>query len=223
VSFRAARCETRIEARRTVTCGSSLLSSGGGGGLNEREAGAMLDVTIADGEAPARQEQESQRRVAIHESGHCICANWFDPPIPIISATVEANPRAQVIISRYPRCETRGWDLAMFAQSGPAAEQFMCGQIDDLLDVEMRHYEQAKRYLVADHYPSQNITAALACVRRSADWLVRTGWGQRGIRRVAEALLDRGTLTGAEVRAICGDPRDTRAADWRREAGPAPR
>ena len=35
--------------------------------------------------------------------------------------------------------------------------------------------------------------------------------GQRGIRRVA---LERDTLTGEDVRAICDDPRDTRAADW---------
>jgi len=40
---------------------------------------------------------------------------------------------------------------------------------------------------------------------------VRTSWGQRGIRRVAEALLERGTLTGEDVRAICDDQRDTRA------------
>jgi len=30
----------------------------------------------------------------------------------------------------------------------------------------------------------------LACLRRSAAWLATTGWGRRGIRRVAAALLD---------------------------------
>jgi len=68
-------------------------------------------------------------------------------------------------------------------------------------------HERAKRYLVMDHYRLE----AIKCLRGQAAWLVRTSWGQRGIRRVAEALLERGTLTGEDVRAICDDQRDTRA------------
>jgi hypothetical protein len=36
--------------------------------------------------------------------------------------------------------------------------------------------------------------------------LARTGWGRRGIRRVAAALLERGTLDGDAVSALC-EPR----------------
>ena len=43
---------------------------------------------------------------------------------------------------------------------------------------------------------------------------MRTSWEQRGIRRVAEELLERSTLTGEGVRAIWDDPRHTCAADW---------
>ena len=90
-----------------------------------------------------------------------------------------------------------------------AAGELFCGPIEDEAVVRGDH-ERAKRYLVMDHYRLE----AIKCLRGQAAWLVRTSSGQRGIRRVAEALLERGTLTGEDVRAICDDPRDTRAADW---------
>jgi hypothetical protein len=168
--------------------------------------------TSENREALVRPEHELMWRTAVHEAAHCVCANWFSPPIPIIRATVERRPIPQVTTGKYPRHEMSGWCGALLTWSAVAAEQFLCGPpIPDL--VISSHRDRVQHFLTVGGFRTDR--EVIECLHRQAAWFVRTPWAQRGIHAVANALIERGTLDGAEIRSLCGDPHDTVAADWR--------
>jgi plasmid stabilization system protein ParE len=80
--------------------------------------------------------------------------------------------------------------------AGPAAEELFCGPIEDGSD--RADYEMAKHYL-ARRFGPLHLAAEIARLRDAARRLVRTAWAQHRIRLIAEALLQRGTLTGDEI------------------------
>jgi hypothetical protein len=82
---------------------------------------------------------------------------------------------------------------------GPAAEQLFCGSIEpgsDRSDIAM-----AREHL-ASRIERWRIAAEMVRLRGSAERLVATAWAQARIALIAAALLERGTLSGADIAAI---------------------
>jgi hypothetical protein len=88
------------------------------------------------------------------------------------------------------------------ALAGAAAEQLFCGSSRS----GRRDDEVARRYLAEAASPA-GVEAEVASLRAWAAWLVRTPWGRKRNRLVAEALLVHGTLDREAVKAICGSRR----------------
>jgi hypothetical protein len=168
--------------------------------------------TIENREALVRQKQELMWCTCVHEAAHAVCANWFDPPIPIVSATIEYNPYPRVITGNHAHDDMWGWRGALLTWVAVAAEQqFFYGDPIEAV-VLHSHDERMRRFLVAGGFRTD--PEAIEFLHGQAAWLVRTPWAQHRIRLVAEALLERGTISGAVVCVLCGDPRDTSASDW---------
>jgi hypothetical protein len=182
------------------------------------DAERAADGTMSDDIEALRQQerewQQWQRCTAVHESGHCIAAIWVAPPIPLIRASIQHDPVPQVTIGAYPRHEHWGWWLGLFTLVALAAEELFCdGPIED--SVVRSHDQRARRYLVIDNYCA--CPEAMESLHNQARWLVRTPWARRGIERIATALVARGSLSGDEIRSLCGDPHRTTGADWKVE------
>jgi hypothetical protein len=82
---------------------------------------------------------------------------------------------------------------------GPEAERLFCGSIEpgtDATDLDM-----ARRFL-GDRLGPLQLAAEIERHRASAERLVRTTWARRRIAVIADALLARGTLSGADIAAI---------------------
>jgi hypothetical protein len=144
---------------------------------------------------PVRPASFSER-AAYHEAGHCAAALAYG--IPIISVTIDADI-PHLHWGRYRAQHDAGLEcMVTLCLVGPAAEAYFCGSIEDgadRFDIEM-----ARQHLVRRFEPLL-IAAEIARLRDAAERLVRTPWAERRIRLVAEALLQRGTLSGEE---ICG-------------------
>ena len=140
---------------------------------------------------------DSWRRTALHEAGHAVAAMTF--AIPIISISiVAAVPHLRR--ARYqPRHDAGLESLVVMCLAGPAAEQLFCGSIES--DTDRTDIEMARRYLAQRLQPVQ-IAAEMMRLRGSAERLVRLPWAQRRIERIAAALLERGTLSGADIAAL---------------------
>jgi hypothetical protein len=132
-----------------------------------------------------------RQRTVYHEAGHTAAALAYG--IPIISVTSIRIPRT---------CTGAGLEcMVTLCLAGPAAEAYFCGSIEDgadRIDIDM-----ARRYL-ARRCDQLRIGAEIARLCDAAEHLVQTTWAQQRIRLVAEALLARGTLTGADIDALPG-------------------
>ena len=116
--------------------------------------------------------------------------------IPIISVTIDKDT-PHLHRGRYRAHHDVGLEcMATLCLTGPAAEAYFCGSIEDCAD--RIDHEMARRHLARRFGPFEN-GAEIARVRDAAERLVRTPWGEQRIRLVAVALLQRGTLTGEQI------------------------
>ncbi len=131
---------------------------------------------------------------AWHEAGHCAAAIAY--AIPIISVTIDDDvPHTHR--GRYRPPHDCGLEcMVTLCLAGPAAEQYFCGPITDGGDQIDR--AMARDYL-AQRFDALQIGAEMAPLGDAAARLVRSAWGQQRVRQIAEALLDRGTLSGVDI------------------------
>jgi hypothetical protein len=135
-------------------------------------------------------------RRAYHESGHAIAAIAYG--IEIISVTI-SDDQPHLHRGRYRPSHDAGLEtMVTLCLAGPASEEFFCGPINgsDRIDLEM-----AREYL-ARTVDALRIGVELARHREAAERLVATPWAQDRIRVIANALLERGTLSGTDVAAL---------------------
>jgi len=90
--------------------------------------------------------------------------------------------------------------MATLCLAGPGAEKEFCGPIDDGSD--RVDYEMARDYLSRHVANLLHAAAALARYRDAAQRLVRSPWAQQRIVAIADALLQRGTLSSEEIHQI---------------------
>jgi hypothetical protein len=132
-------------------------------------------------------------RVAYHEAGHCACAIIYN--IPIISVSIDtATPHLHRGHYRPP--PGIGLEAMCTLCLWPAAEELFIGPITDGSD--QTDYEMARHYQ-SPRYDLLQIESELVRLRDAADRLVRTPFVQDRIRLIAAALLERGSLSGAEI------------------------
>ncbi len=137
------------------------------------------------------------QRAATHEAGHTISAVQFG--LPIVSVTVEGAPHLHRGRATMP-LTTRTELIAIVCLSGPAAEEVYCGPIldrGDAVDLEM-----ARRALRQRYSSELELARELHRHRDAARRLVRSRWAEERIRRIADALVARGTLTADEIYAL---------------------
>jgi hypothetical protein len=139
----------------------------------------------------------AERRICLHEAGHCTAALAF--AIPVIYVSIDdAMPHLQR--GRYRPPHDAGLEtLVVMCLAGPAAEQLFCGSIEpgtDAIDLAM-----ARQHLARGFAPLR-IGAEMVRLRASAERLVRTAWARARIALIAEALLQHGTLSGADLAAF---------------------
>jgi hypothetical protein len=140
---------------------------------------------------------DSWRRTSVHEAGHAVAAITY--AVPIISVSIDAAT-PHLLRGRYLPPHDVGLEcLVTFILAGPAAEQQFCGPITD--DGDALDIASARRYLAQRFEPVQ-VGAELMRLRGSAERLVRSDWARRRIAVIADALLERGTLSGADIAAI---------------------
>ncbi len=133
-------------------------------------------------------------RAAHHEAGHCLAAITF--AIPIISVTIDDDV-PHMHRGRYRPPHDCGLEcMVTLCLAGPAAEQYFCGPITDGSDQIDR--AMARDYL-AGRFDPLWIGVEMARLGDAAERLVKSAWGQQRIRQIAEALLDRGTLSGSDI------------------------
>jgi hypothetical protein len=138
-----------------------------------------------------------RERTAVHESGHVVAALALG--VPIISVSIDADI-PHLHRARYQPHHDAGLEcMATLCLAGPAAEEYFCGSIEDGAD--RTDIEMAQRYLAQRLEPVQ-IAAEMMRLRGSAERLVRTEWARRRIALITDALLARGTLSGADIDAI---------------------
>jgi hypothetical protein len=131
---------------------------------------------------------------AFHEAGHAVIAHVLNVPVKRVTLKAVTSPLKRVTARRR-------WKRAVIAFAGPVAEdrfqRYPPAEHPALWssawDGDARN---AARYLGADG----DIVAA----HREAVRLVREHWD--AIERVADALAERGRLSGAEVDALIGWP-----------------
>jgi hypothetical protein len=156
---------------------------------------ALIQYQPEMNSVPVRPASLSER-AAYHEAGHCAAALAFG--IPIIHVTIDADI-PHLHRGRYRAQHAAGLEcMVTLCLAGPAAEAYFCGSIDDggdRIDIDMARQHVARRF------EPLRIATEIARLRDAAERLVRTAWAEQRIRLVAEALLERGTLTGEE---ICG-------------------
>jgi hypothetical protein len=154
-------------------------------------------VTLIGAEAFRPVASSDIQRAAYHEAGHCTAALAF--AIPIIRVTIDAaTPHLQR--GRYQPPHDAGLEsLCVLCLAGPEAERMAFGSIEPGTD----DLAMARRYLAQRLQPGQ-IAAEMIRLRGSAERLVRSEWARRRIALIADALLARGTLSGADIAAIPG-------------------
>jgi len=92
--------------------------------------------------------------------------------------------------------------MCVLCLCGPASEEYFCGPITDASD--QTDVAMAREYL-GRAVEALHIGVPLARHRASADRLVRTAWARSCIPVIAAALLERETLTGADIGATRPD------------------
>ena len=87
--------------------------------------------------------------------------------------------------------------------AGPEAERDFCGPITDGSD--QTDYAMAREYLARCVANPLQAAAELARYRDAAQRLVRSPWAQRRIVAIADALLQRGSLSGDEILGLASN------------------
>src|SRR5262249_1152265 len=129
---------------------------------------------------------------AFHEAGHAVIAHVLGAPVHHVTLQAAITPLQRATA----RCR---WKRALIALAGPAAEDRFQRHAPaehaalwrSIWDGDARN---AARYLGVDG----DVVAA----HRKAARLVREHWS--AIERVADALAERGRLSGAEVGTLVG-------------------
>jgi hypothetical protein len=135
------------------------------------------------------------KRCAYHEAGHvtaCLCLG-----IPLSHVSIDP---AHCLRDRYQPAHDVGLEcLCTMGLAGAAAEICYCGPISDggdQLDLQM-----VRDYLAPWFGPLQ-IATEFGRLRAAAARLVRTDWARQRIELIAAALLQRQTLSGAQIEAL---------------------
>ena len=146
-------------------------------------------------QANGRLRMDLRRRCAIHEAGHAVAALAY--AIPLVSITIAAD-RPHLHRGHYhPLDVDFGLEcMVTLCLAGPEAEREFCGSISD--DSDRTDYEMARDYLSRQFGPLQ-IGAELARFRDAAQRRVRSPWAQRRIVAIADALLQRGSLSAEQI------------------------
>jgi hypothetical protein len=138
---------------------------------------------------------DALQRCAIHEAGHvtaCLCLG-----IPLTYVSLDP---AHCRRDRYEPAHDAALEcLCVMGLSGAEAEKCYVGAITDggdHLDCQM-----VRDYLAPWFGPLQ-IAAEFGRLRDAAARLVRTDWARRRIEQIAAALLQRQTLSGAQIEAL---------------------
>jgi hypothetical protein len=120
--------------------------------------------------------------------------------VPIISCTIDPE-HPHLLRDDYRAFDPAFWVevMTVLCLSGPAAEEYFVGAFDD--DADKGDIMQAREILARQYGPLQ-IGFALTRYKDAADRLVRTEWAQQRIPLIANALLQRGTLTADEIGVI---------------------
>ncbi len=80
--------------------------------------------------------------------------------------------------------------------AGPAAEELVCGPISDGGDGE--DIAMARRCLLR-RFTKLEVAREMVRMGEAARRLVRTPWAEVRVRAIADALVERGTLTAEEI------------------------
>ena len=137
-----------------------------------------------------------RERIATHEAGHTVAAITYG--VPIISVTVEDRPHMRRGRYHAPTPDLGFEAIAVICFAGICAEELLVGPIDDGGDDLLMVREHIARSV---SNPLQ-VGVELARHRDAAARLVRSQWGAARIAKLAEALLQHGTLTGEQIAAF---------------------
>ena len=134
---------------------------------------------------------ELLERICYHESGHVAAALLYAIPIRSVRVDPPLFLRAKAAI-RPPLDQL----LALCFAGGAAEALYFGGQCGSSEDYAMAQRFASRR----GHFLLS--ARALERAERAAFGLVRTDWGKRAIPRIADALCERGTLSGDDVHAL---------------------
>jgi hypothetical protein len=140
---------------------------------------------------------KNKQKLAYHESGHVIASVRLG--IGVLRADI--NPQhPHFLRDRFTRrADTALEHLCLICLSGPAAEELFCGPIidnGDFLDMTM-----ARGY-VEQGYDELQRGFQLQRLRDAAEHLARTDWARKRIQRLADALIEHGSLDADEIYAL---------------------
>ena len=142
-------------------------------------------------QVPEGSNRQTLRRAAIHEAGHAVACAVLG--IPMVAVTIADG--FYLHRDRYRPPRGLGVEcLATMCLSGPAAEAALCGPITDGGDRE--DIAMARSYLGGDELAT---IAELYRLQGAAARLVGSRWALLRIRAIADALLERGTLTADQI------------------------
>jgi hypothetical protein len=132
-----------------------------------------------------------RQRICIHEAGHAAAALLYAIPIRSVSVEPPLFLRDKASIHSPPD------QLLTLCFCGGASEALYFGS----------HCGSSADYAMAQRFASRCGNFMLSArelerAERAAFGLVRTDWGKRTIPRIADALRERGVLSGGDVHAL---------------------
>jgi hypothetical protein len=136
---------------------------------------------------------ELLERICFHESGHVAAALLYAIPIRSVSVEPPLFQRGKAPI-RPPLDQ-----LLTLCFAGGASEALYFGSDSGSSEdhaMAQRFASRRGHFLLS--------ARALERAERAAFGLVRTDWGKRAIPRIADALRERGVLSGGDVHALFG-------------------
>jgi len=176
--------------------------------------GALITAAVIDPPSDNRVPKitaEDRRVTAIHESSHAVLAANLPAGGNILEITIESSWGILGSVTRAPAAERRARSMAelIIAQGGLIAEQI-------ILESDESNHARTSDIIAAENIAFELLggpDAVLAPaeieagVRRLMDGVERRardilGAHRDALLRLAEALLDRGTLSGEQVSVI---------------------